>query len=76
MNKGGNRDDLPTLRVTNLSEDCTDKDMWDLFDRFGRINRCVCGDATRCSEEGGPIVRPRGLSLLSAICTSLKRAVH
>lgn len=36
-----NRDDLPTLRVTNLSEDCTDNDLWELFQRFGRINRCV-----------------------------------
>lgn len=41
---GGGRDDFPTLRVTNLSEDATDQDMWELFGRFanrGRINRCV-----------------------------------
>ncbi|ORY73078.1 eukaryotic translation initiation factor 3 subunit G-domain-containing protein [Leucosporidium creatinivorum] len=38
-----NRDDLPTLRVTNLSEDCTDSDLWDLFQRFGRINRIYVG---------------------------------
>lgn len=34
-----NRDDMPTLRVTNLSEDCTDADMWELFPRFGKVNR-------------------------------------
>ncbi|SCV69600.1 BQ2448_2620 [Microbotryum intermedium] len=38
-----NRDDLPTLRVTNLSEDCQDQDLWDLFGRFGRINRIYVG---------------------------------
>jgi RNA recognition motif-containing protein len=36
-----NRDDMPTLRVTNLSEDCTDADMWELFPRFGKVNRWV-----------------------------------
>ena len=46
-----NRDDLPTLRVTNLSEDCTDNDLWELFQRFGRINRCVA-----CAVDGGHIV--------------------
>lgn len=38
------RDDFPTLRVTNLSEDASDSDLWELFGRFahrGRINRCV-----------------------------------
>jgi translation initiation factor 3 subunit G len=39
----GNRDDLPTLRVTNLSEDANDNDLWDLFGRFGRINRIYVG---------------------------------
>lgn len=44
MNGPGGRDEFPTLRVTNLSEDATDQDMWELFGRFanrGRINRCV-----------------------------------
>ncbi|CEQ41018.1 SPOSA6832_02690, partial [Sporobolomyces salmonicolor] len=39
MNRG--RDDYPTLRVTNLSEDARDDDLWELFGRFGKINRCV-----------------------------------
>lgn len=33
------RDDSATLRVTNLSEDVTDADIHDLFDRFGHISR-------------------------------------
>ncbi|GAA6023133.1 hypothetical protein JCM10207_005735 [Rhodosporidiobolus poonsookiae] len=44
MNSG--RPELPTLRVTNLSEDATDSDMWELFGRFanrGRINRIYVG---------------------------------
>lgn len=46
MNGPRGRDDYPTLRVTNLSEDATDQDMWDLFGRFaarGRINRIYVG---------------------------------
>jgi translation initiation factor 3 subunit G len=42
MNSG--RAEFPTLRVTNLSEDASDADMWELFGRFanrGRINRYV-----------------------------------
>lgn len=38
-----NRDDLPTLRVTNLSEDATEDDMWTLFERFGKISRVYVG---------------------------------
>ncbi|KAI9276276.1 eukaryotic translation initiation factor 3 subunit G-domain-containing protein [Sporodiniella umbellata] len=33
------RDDSATLRVTNLSEDVTDSDIYDLFNRFGSISR-------------------------------------
>ncbi|KAG2199057.1 hypothetical protein INT46_007253 [Mucor plumbeus] len=33
------RDDSATLRVTNLSEDVTDNDIYDLFNRFGSISR-------------------------------------
>ncbi|KAF9920168.1 translation initiation factor eIF3 subunit g [Modicella reniformis] len=33
------REDQPTLRVTNLSEDVTDSDVMDLFNRFGHISR-------------------------------------
>ncbi|KAG0653961.1 translation initiation factor eIF3 subunit g [Rhodotorula mucilaginosa] len=46
MNGPGGRDEFPTLRVTNLSEDATDQDMWELFGRFanrGRINRIYVG---------------------------------
>ncbi|KAM0750256.1 eukaryotic translation initiation factor 3 [Meredithblackwellia eburnea MCA 4105] len=38
-----NRDDLPTLRVTNLSEDAQEGDLWELFERFGKINRIYVG---------------------------------
>ncbi|GEM10746.1 translation initiation factor eIF-3 subunit 4 [Rhodotorula toruloides] len=44
--RGGDRDAYPTLRVTNLSEDSSDADMWELFGRFaqrGRINRIYVG---------------------------------
>lgn len=33
------RDDLNTLRVSNLSENTTEADLQDLFQRFGRISR-------------------------------------
>ena len=32
-------DDLNTIRVTNLSENTTEADLQDLFQRFGRISR-------------------------------------
>ncbi|GAA5870343.1 hypothetical protein JCM8547_006609 [Rhodosporidiobolus lusitaniae] len=44
MNSG--RAEFPTLRVTNLSEDASDNDMWELFGRFanrGRISRIYVG---------------------------------
>ncbi len=37
------RDDLPTLRVTNVSEDTTDQDLRDLFSNFGRVARVYIG---------------------------------
>ncbi|KAG6841402.1 hypothetical protein C0991_011566 [Blastosporella zonata] len=40
---GGNRDDLPTLRVTNISEDTQENDLRDLFSRFGRVARVYIG---------------------------------
>lgn len=40
---GGNRDDLPTLRVTNVSEDTTDNDLRELFSAFGRVVRVYIG---------------------------------
>jgi len=38
-----NRDDLPTLRVTNVSEDATDDDLRELFSRFGKVFRVYVG---------------------------------
>lgn len=44
MNRpGGNRDDLPTLRVTNISEDAQEQDLRDLFGAFGRVARVYVG---------------------------------
>lgn len=44
MNRpGGNRDDLPTLRVTNISEDTQESDLRDLFGTFGRVARVYVG---------------------------------
>lgn len=40
---GGNREDLPTLRVTNVSEDTTEDDLRDLFVKFGRVARVYIG---------------------------------
>ncbi|KAM5534729.1 hypothetical protein V8D89_011593 [Ganoderma adspersum] len=40
---GGSRDDLPTLRVTNISEDTQENDLRDLFGAFGRIARVYVG---------------------------------
>ena len=37
------KDDLPTLRVTNVSEDTTDNDLRDLFSVFGRVARVYIG---------------------------------
>jgi translation initiation factor 3 subunit G len=37
------REDLPTLRVTNVSEDTTDNDLRDLFSIFGRVARVYIG---------------------------------
>jgi len=44
MNRGpGSRDDLPTLRVTNISEDVQEQDLRDLFGVFGRVARVYVG---------------------------------
>ncbi|KAI5120601.1 hypothetical protein M0805_008078 [Coniferiporia weirii] len=40
---GVGRDDLPTLRVTNVSEDTTDQDLRELFSNFGRVVRVYIG---------------------------------
>ena len=40
---GGNRDDLPTLRVTNISEDTQENDLRELFGVFGRVARVYVG---------------------------------
>ncbi|KAG6879861.1 hypothetical protein C0992_010530 [Termitomyces sp. T32_za158] len=40
---GGTREELPTLRVTNISEDTHEQDLRDLFGRFGRVTRVFIG---------------------------------
>jgi translation initiation factor 3 subunit G len=40
---GMNRDEMPTLRVTNLSEDAEEDDLRDIFSRFGRVTRVYIG---------------------------------
>ncbi|KAH7919263.1 translation initiation factor 3, RNA-binding subunit, partial [Leucogyrophana mollusca] len=40
---GGGRDDLPTLRVTNISEDTQESDLRELFSAFGRVARVYVG---------------------------------
>jgi translation initiation factor 3 subunit G len=40
---GAPRDEFPTLRVTNLSEEAEEDDIRDLFSNFGRVNRCFIG---------------------------------
>jgi translation initiation factor 3 subunit G len=40
---GRSRDDLPTLRVTNISEDTQENDLRDLFGMFGRVARVYVG---------------------------------
>lgn len=37
------RDDLPTLRVTNISEDTQEQDLRDLFSHVGRVARVYVG---------------------------------
>ncbi|KAF8157209.1 eukaryotic translation initiation factor 3 subunit G-domain-containing protein [Crassisporium funariophilum] len=43
MRGAGNRDDLPTLRVTNISEDTQENDLRELFGVFGRVARVYVG---------------------------------
>ncbi|KAG8927715.1 translation initiation factor eIF3 subunit g [Tulasnella sp. 419] len=43
MGRSSNRDDLPTLRVTNVSEDAYEDDLRDLFSKFGRVARVYIG---------------------------------
>ena len=43
MRGSGNRDDLPTLRVTNISEDTQENDLRELFGVFGRVARVYVG---------------------------------
>lgn len=40
---GLSRDDLPTLRVTNISEDTQENDLRELFGVFGRVARVYVG---------------------------------
>ena len=41
--RSGNRDDLPTLRVTNISEDTQENDLRELFGHFGKVARVYVG---------------------------------
>ncbi|KAF8737101.1 hypothetical protein AX14_013460 [Amanita brunnescens Koide BX004] len=43
MRGTGNREDLPTLRVTNISEDTQESDLRELFGGFGRVARVYVG---------------------------------
>jgi translation initiation factor 3 subunit G len=43
MRGPGGRDDLPTLRVTNISEDTQENDLRELFGVFGRVARVYVG---------------------------------
>ena len=43
MGGSANRDDLPTLRVTNISEDTQENDLRELFGVFGRVARVYVG---------------------------------
>ncbi len=43
MRGTGNREDLPTLRVTNISEDTQENDLRELFGVFGRVARVYVG---------------------------------
>lgn len=43
MRGTGSREDLPTLRVTNISEDTAESDLRDLFGTFGRVARVYVG---------------------------------
>lgn len=40
---GRGRDDYPTLRVTNLSEETEEEDLWGIFNQFGRVHRIFMG---------------------------------
>lgn len=41
--RGAAREDLPTLRVTNISEDTGESDLRELFGNFGRVARVYVG---------------------------------
>ena len=52
---GGSRDDLPTLRVTNISEDTQENDLRELFGAFGRVARVYVGrDRETGAGKGSP----------------------
>ena len=50
---GASRDDLPTLRVTNVSDDTTDQDLRDLFSVFGRVIRVFVGKDRETGQSKG-----------------------
>ncbi|KAJ3021359.1 UNVERIFIED_CONTAM: translation initiation factor eIF3 subunit g [Siphonaria sp. JEL0065] len=53
--RDGDRDDLPTVRISNLSEDTTESDVRDLIARFGHTVRVFVArdrDTDRCKGFG------------------------
>lgn len=50
---GVGRDDLPTLRVTNISGDTTEQDLRELFGNFGRVARVYIGKDRETNQAKG-----------------------
>lgn len=50
---GMNRDEMPTLRVTNLSEDADEEDLRAIFSRYGHVARVYIGRDRETGECKG-----------------------
>lgn len=60
------RDNIPTLRVTNLSPGTMDEDVRDLFSRFGRVTRVYLAKTWVYDEETGEkYQKSRGFAFVS-----------
>lgn len=53
MMGGRPRDDLPTLRVTNVSEDAAEDDLREMFSRWGRVARVYIGKDRETGQGKG-----------------------